>query len=41
MNDDLVFIQDNASIHTAHKVKDWFREQVASPWGSYQAALSC
>jgi hypothetical protein len=27
MNDDLVFMQDNASIHTAQKVKDWFREQ--------------
>ena len=23
----LIFMQDNALIHTAHKVQDWFREQ--------------
>jgi transposase len=23
----LIFMQDNALIHTAHKVKAWFREQ--------------
>jgi hypothetical protein len=27
IDNDLVFIQDNTSIHTAHKVRDWFREQ--------------
>jgi hypothetical protein len=26
IDNDLVFMQDNASIHTAHKVRDWFRE---------------
>ena len=27
MSDNLCFMQDNASIHTTQKVKDWFREQ--------------
>jgi hypothetical protein len=27
IDNDLVFMQDNASIHTAEKVKDWFKEQ--------------
>jgi hypothetical protein len=27
ITDDMCFIQDNASIHTAQKVKDWFKEQ--------------
>ena len=26
--DDLIFIQDNAPIHTAHTVRDWLREMV-------------
>jgi hypothetical protein len=25
LNDGYVFIQDNASIHTVHKVREWFR----------------
>jgi hypothetical protein len=24
--DGLIFMQDNAPIHTAHKVRDWFKE---------------
>ena len=27
IDDDLCFIQDNASIYTTQKVKDWFKEQ--------------
>jgi hypothetical protein len=27
MDDDMCFMQDNASIYTAQKVKDWFAEQ--------------
>ena len=42
MNDDLVFIQDNASIHTASKVKDWFREQRVrtTDWPPYSPNLN-
>jgi DDE superfamily endonuclease/Transposase len=42
MNDDLVFMQDNASIHTAHKVKDWFREQRVrtTDWPPYSPDLN-
>jgi hypothetical protein len=27
MDNNMCFMQDNASIHTAQKVKDWFAEQ--------------
>ena len=27
MSDNTCFMQDNASIHTTQKVKDWFKEQ--------------
>jgi hypothetical protein len=42
MNDDLVFMQDNASIHTAQKVKDWFREQRVrtTDWPPYSPDLN-
>ena len=42
MNDDLVFIQDNASIHTAQKVRDWFREQCVrtTDWPPYSPDLN-
>ena len=42
MNDDLVFVQDNASIHIAHKVTDWFKEQRVriTDWPPYSPDLN-
>lgn len=42
MADDLCFMQDNASIHTAQKVKDWFREQRVwcTDWPPYSPDLN-
>src|SRR6266487_50662 len=42
MNNDLVFMQDNASIHTAQKVKDWFGEQHVrtTDWPPYSPDLN-
>ncbi len=42
MDDDLCFMQDNASIHTAQKVKDWFIEQRVwhTDWPPYSPDLN-
>ena len=42
MSDDTCFMQDNASIHTAQKVKDWFREQKVwcTDWPPYSPDLN-
>jgi transposase len=42
MEDDMVFMQDNASIHTAIKVKDWFKEQRVrtTDWPPYSPDLN-
>ena len=39
--DGLVFMQDNAPIHTAHKVRDWFRENgiEITDWPPYSPDL--
>jgi len=38
----LIFMQDNASIHIAHKVRDWFREQgiPCTDWPPYSPDLN-
>jgi transposase len=38
----LIFMQDNASIHTARKVKDWFKEQriPCADWPPYSPDLN-
>jgi hypothetical protein len=38
----LIFMQDNAPIHTAHKVKDWFKEQRIpyADWPPYSPDLN-
>jgi len=40
--EDLVFMQDNAPIHTARKVKDWFKEQEVrtTDWPPYSPDLN-
>lgn len=42
MTDDTCFMQDNASIHTADKVRDWFREQRVwtTDWPPYSPDLN-
>jgi hypothetical protein len=42
MSDNTCFMQDNASIHTAQKVKDWFREQKVwcTDWPPYSPDLN-
>jgi transposase len=38
-----VFMQDNASIHTAYKVKDWFRDRgvvTLTDWPPYSPDLT-
>ena len=37
----LIFMQDNASIHTAYKVRDWFREQriPCTDWPPYSPCI--
>ena len=42
MSDDLVFMQDNASIHTARSVRDWFQEQHIrfTDWPPYSPDLN-
>jgi transposase len=42
MDDDIYFMQDNASIHTAQKVKDWFVEQRVrcTDWPPYSLDLN-
>ena len=39
---ELIFMQDNASIHTAHKVKDWFEENGirTTDWPPYSPDLN-
>jgi transposase len=39
---ELIFMQDNASIHTAHKVKDWFEENgiQTTNWPPYSPDLN-
>lgn len=44
--DDLIFIQDNAPIHTAHTVRDWLRENGirvtdrVTDWAPYSSDLN-
>jgi hypothetical protein len=40
--DGLIFMQDNAPIHTAHKVRDWFRENdiQTTDWPPYSPDLN-
>jgi transposase len=40
--DNLIFIQDNASIYTTQKVKDWFKEQQVqiTDWPPYSLDLN-
>jgi transposase len=40
--EDLIFMQDNAPIHKAHKVRDWFREQGirVTDWPPYSPDLN-
>jgi DDE superfamily endonuclease len=42
MTDDICFMQDNASIHTAQSVKDWFKEQRVwcTDWPPYSPDLN-
>ena len=42
MSDNTCFMQDNASIHTAQKVKDWFKEQKVwtTDWPPYSPDLN-
>ena len=42
INDDLVFVQDNASIYIAYKVTDWFKEQCVqiTDWPPYSLDLN-
>jgi transposase len=41
-NPSYIFMQDNASIHTTHKVKDWFRNAGIKilPWPLYSLDLN-
>jgi transposase len=43
INDDAVFMQDNAPIHTAGIIKDWFGTQHIDvmPWPPYSPDLNC
>ena len=42
INDDLVFVQDNASIYIVYKVIDWFKEQHVriTDWPPYSPDLN-